>query len=76
YINRLIAYIEEASASKRFNELVGSHLDYIGNRIDSIYEASNKGTHSIILDKEEANRYIVYTYLLIGDILSLAATKK
>jgi len=71
YINRLVAFIEDSSKSKRFNELVGSHLYYIGNRIDSIYGASNKGSHVNIVDKDEASRYVVYTYLLLGDILSL-----
>ncbi|OGU57053.1 MAG: hypothetical protein A2V66_05560 [Ignavibacteria bacterium RBG_13_36_8] len=71
YINRLILYIESKSKSKNFINIVGSHLDFIGNRIDSIYDASNKGSHSIIKTKEEAERYIIYTYLLIGDLLLL-----
>jgi len=49
---------------------VGSHLDYIGDRIDSIYNASTKGTHAKV-SKEEAERYVIYTYLLLSDLLSL-----
>ena len=71
YINRLILFIESKSESERYLDIVGSHLDYIGNRIDSIYEASSKGTHTIIQSKEEAERYIIYTYLLIGDLVIL-----
>ena len=71
YINRLILFIESKTDSERYLEIVGSHLDFIGNRIDSIYDASNKGTHTVIQSKDEAERYIIYTYLLIGDILAL-----
>lgn len=70
YINRLIAYIEEKSASERFTEIVGSHLRYIGERLDSIFKASQKGSHHFV-GREEADRYVVYTYLMLGDIVSL-----
>lgn len=70
YINRLVLYIENKSSSDKFTSVVGSHLKYIGERLDSIYDASNKGSHDeVTLD--EARRYIIYTYLLLGDILSL-----
>ena len=72
YINRLIAYIEDSSESERFAELVGSELEYIGNRLDALFKASQKGSHSTV-SKEEADRCVVYTYLTVGDILSLHA---
>jgi len=71
YINRLIAFIEDNSESTRFKELVGSNISYIGNRLDAIFRAAQKGSHSDIVNKEEASRYIIYTYLILGDILSL-----
>ena len=70
YINRLMCYIEDSSDSTRFIEIVGSHLRYIGDRIDSIFRAAQKGSHSTVT-REEADRCVVYTYLLVGDILSL-----
>ncbi|MEL7657285.1 MAG: hypothetical protein AAGU75_15435, partial [Bacillota bacterium] len=70
YINRLIAYIETKSSSERFIDIVGSHLRFIGDRLESIFLATQKGSHSLIT-KEEADRYVVYTYLFLGDILSL-----
>lgn len=70
YINRLIAYIEEKSSSGNFISVVGSKLKYIGERLDAIYGATNKGTHEVVT-KEEAERYVIYTYIIIGDILSL-----
>ena len=70
YINRLMAYIEDSSESRRFREIVGSHLSYIGNRLDAIFRATQKGSHSTVT-KEEADRCVVYTYLVVGDVLSL-----
>lgn len=71
YINRLVCFIADNSKSERFNELVGSHLEFIGNRLDSIYHAANKGSHTDITSREEADRCVVYTYMVVGDILSL-----
>ena len=73
YINRLLAYIEDSSDSGRFTEIVGSHLDYIGDRLNALFRAAQKGSHSAVT-KEEADRCVVYTYLLVGDILSLGST--
>ena len=70
YINRLIAYIEDSSESSRFREIVGSHLRYIGDRLDALFKAAQKGSHSTVT-QEEADRCVVYTYLIVEDILSL-----
>lgn len=71
YINRLVAFIEDNSSSERFEELVGSNLNYIGERLDSVFRATQKGSHSDV-SKEEADRYVVYTFMLVADILTLA----
>lgn len=71
YVNRLIAFLEENSKSSRFQDIVGSHLAFVGNRLDSIFQAAQMGSHDIIVSREEADRYVVYTYLVVGDILSL-----
>ena len=70
YINRLIAYIEDSSESGRFREIVGSHLRYMGDRLDALFKAGQIGSHSTVT-KEEADRCVVYTYLLVGDILTI-----
>ncbi len=72
YINRLIAYIEDSSESGRFREIVGSHLRYIGDRLKALFSAAQKGSHSTVT-KEESDRCVVYTYLIVGDILSLGS---
>ena len=72
YINRLIAYIEDSSESSRFNEIVGADLRYIGDRLDALFKAAQKGSHGTVT-KEEADRCVIHTYLIVGDILSLRA---
>ncbi|MFI5398336.1 MAG: hypothetical protein ACHQ9S_22595 [Candidatus Binatia bacterium] len=71
HINRLTCYAEDNSDSTRFNEIVGSHLHYLGDRLDAIFRAAQKGSHGIVT-REEANRYVVFTYILVGDLLSLS----
>ncbi len=73
YINRIIAFIQDKTDSGRFQDIVGSHISFLGNRLDSIVEAANKGSHDTIVSREEADRYVVYTYLLVGDILTLTS---
>jgi len=70
YINRLICFVQDNSKSERFEEIVGSHLRFLGDRLDAIFRAAQKGSHSSV-SREEANRYVVYTYMVVGDILSL-----
>lgn len=70
YINRLVCFAEDNSDSERFSELVGSHLKFLGDRLDAIFQAAQKGSHAVV-GRAEANRYVVYTYMVAGDILSL-----
>lgn len=70
YINRLIQYISSKSKSKTYNDVVGTDLSSIGERLDAINDAVCKGTHAEIT-KDEATRYIIHTYLLISDIIAL-----
>ena len=70
YVNRLIQFIESKKGSKTYAAIVGADLGSIGKRLDAICNAANKGTHTEI-SQEEASRYIIHTYLLISDIVSL-----
>ncbi|MEM7469826.1 MAG: hypothetical protein AAF340_00630 [Pseudomonadota bacterium] len=71
YINRIIAFIEDKNESASFDAVVGSHLRFLGERLDAVYGAANKGSHTDIADRMEAERYAAYTYMLAGDILLL-----
>ncbi len=70
YINRLWAFASENIKSDTNKELIQSEVDYIGRRIDSLYGLTSKGTHTKI-SKGEAERAIIRTYLLIGDLITL-----
>lgn len=71
YVNRIICFVEDNGKSSRFEEIVGSHLQYLGERLDSIFSAAQKGSHKTIMSREEADRYVVFTYMIVGDVLSL-----
>lgn len=70
YINRLIQYITGKSTSKTYKDIVGRTIEDIGNKLDALNNAACKGTHDKVT-KFEAERYLIYTYLFLGDILSL-----
>ncbi len=71
YINRLVAFVEDNAASERFEAIVGSNLSFLGDRLDAAFEAAQKGSHAQIATRSEADRYVVYTYMLVADLLSL-----
>lgn len=70
YINRLIQFVSSKVESKTYADVVGADLSSIGIRLDAINNAVCKGTH-VDVSKDEASRYIIHTYLLISDIISL-----
>lgn len=55
---------------RAYADVVGADLSSIGIRLDAINNAVCKGTH-VDVSKDEASRYIIHTYLLISDIISL-----
>lgn len=71
FINRLVCFVEDNVASDTYASVVGSHLGYLGDRLDAIFSATQKGSHSPIKERSEADRYCIYTYLILGDILRL-----
>jgi hypothetical protein len=70
YVNRLMCFVEDRNSSARFNDLVGSHLGFLGDRLDAVFLATQKGSHSSV-KRDEANRYVIFTYMVVGDILAL-----
>lgn len=71
YINRIVCFVQDKSDSGCFRDLVGSHVGFLGDRLDAVFSAAQKGSHTTV-GRDEANRYVVYTYMIVGDILSLS----
>lgn len=76
YINRIVSFVEEQSRSERFSHIVGSHLHFLGDRLDSVFKAAQKGSHDVIISQIEADRYVVYTYLTVGDVIGLTDAQR
>ena len=71
YINRLICFAEDNSSSERTQAIIGSQMGFLGDRLDALFQAAQKGSHATITSRQEADRYVIYTYMAIGDILQL-----
>ena len=71
YINRIMCFVDDNSDLETTSAIIGSHLSYLGDRLDALVSGAQKGTHSDITSMEEADRIVVHTYLLVGDILSI-----
>ena len=72
YINRLIAFVSEKQLSSTYSNVVGTNLKFLGDRLDAISKATQKGSHHIFKRKKEAEQYFIYTALVLSDILSLS----
>jgi hypothetical protein len=57
-------------ASGISSRVLSSDLHFIGERLDAIFSAVQKGSHADI-ENFEARRFVIHTYLLISDILEL-----
>jgi hypothetical protein len=68
YINRIWAFIDLAIESNSNRTLSHSHLEFLGNYLDSIHKVTNKGVHSDITQIESV-KTIFHLYLLFADLL-------
>lgn len=74
YINRLVDWIVNNAISSTKAAIIKSDLEHLGKRLDAAADGGNKGAHNEV-SKEDASRFIVGTYILMGDILELADEK-
>lgn len=70
YINRLVLFCETKIRSNVSSKIIGSDLKSIGERLDACFSAAQKGSHADI-EQSEAERFVLHTYFLIGDIIEL-----
>ncbi len=71
YVNRIIAFVQENMDSKSNKEFMSSHLAYLASFLDNVNDLASTGTHTEI-SKEQAKRCLIYTYLMLGDIINLS----
>jgi len=72
---RKVKFTLRSRTSKRNTEreLIESQIDYLLNYFDKLVNLVNKDAHPVgfEVEKEDAHRCVIYTYLIIGDILRL-----
>jgi hypothetical protein len=74
YVNRLTLWIDEQKTSDTFAGMVKADLEYLGRRLDAVDHAGQKGAHATGVERRDASRFIVGTYLVLGDVLRLHPT--
>lgn len=70
YINRLADWIQSNITSATKKTLLATEIHHLGERLDAVTGSGHKGAHADV-SKADASRFIVGTYLLLGDILNL-----
>lgn len=73
YINRLVEWISSRGPGGTERRVIEAELAYMGRRLDAADQAGQKGAHSQVT-RAEASRYLVGTYLVLGDVLALSQT--
>ncbi|AFS80810.1 hypothetical protein NKOR_04610 [Candidatus Nitrosopumilus koreensis AR1] len=68
YTNRILARIQQSIQSNNEKKVFSAMFQYVDGLLNSINSYASKGDHSEFT-KTDAVRCIVYTYLLLGDIL-------
>jgi hypothetical protein len=69
YLNRIVTGLRNKSTSSSTFKLNKSMIEYVDSFLGNINSYSNKGTHSTF-SKTDASRCVIYTYLVLGDILT------
>ena len=71
YISRLWQFVFERLKDSRSGELLQAEIQDIGNRLDRLYNMTNKGVHSQVT-RFEVNQAIIQTYIVLGDLVRVA----
>ena len=69
FVNRLLAFVDqEAKGSNR--QMVTAETEHLGSLLDKVQDLASGGIHGNVT-KAEAKTCVIYTYLLLGDIVGL-----
>lgn len=72
YINRLWAHLDQHARSETNRKLAKANVMNLGSFLDHLHELANKGLHGEF-SHQDANRAVIYTYLLLGDIIEFTS---
>jgi len=70
YINRIWVFIDKEVGSETRKKFLKSKVDDLGNRVEAIYDITNKGIHDEI-DQLDVNMCVIDTYFLLGGLLQM-----
>ncbi len=70
YRNRLLAFVEDQTASNTQVEVIASGLDLFAQHVEKLQDLANKGVHAEI-QREGARRALLRTVFLFDDIVAL-----
>lgn len=68
--NRLWQYVFEQLGRSKSGDLLLASIQDLGNRIDRLYDLTNKGVHADVSDFE-VNQCLIQTFILVGDLLRI-----
>ncbi len=72
YVNRIWAFIDKSIEGETRKEYLKSRVNDFGNRVEALYNMTNKGIHDSI-DQVDVNMCVIDTYLFLGALLELKA---
>lgn len=70
YKNRLMMFLDSALSGNTHSKTVLAMLEDLGNRLDAVYEMTNKGVHSGVT-QAEVDMCVMQTYLLTGEVIRI-----
>lgn len=71
YLNRLRAFVKQSVQSRRLRDQTGATLDLLAELLARTDNLASRSVHSGKVYRYEAERVLLYTYLVIGDIIVL-----
>jgi len=71
FINRIMCFVENSTGSTTATAIIGSDLRFLGDRLDAVVGGAQKGSHTDIVTREEADRIVLHSYMIIGEVLTL-----
>lgn len=69
--NRITNYVRENNDSKSFQLIFDANINLLESLLDATLNSAHKGSHTDISTKDEADRIVLQTYIIIGDILKI-----